>query len=122
MDTEQLLLKLENIFTGPDLSDEEREDNSKVIAEWRTGLKEAKEYASWLSHPTTQSIITTAKKAYVDTAVLLATNKDLTQDKRMELFAVQSARKWFILIGSTKPEQDIKNIEQEMRMRLANEA
>lgn len=104
---------------SPDIDDEEREDNLRVIREWESGLRAANSFGSWQGHPVTLDILSQARKMYIDTVTALGTNNNLSEMQRTELFGKQAAAMWIISMASKDVKSEIADIQAKIRRSLS---
>lgn len=111
------LEKLKQIYLSPTLSQEEIDDNSKIIAEWEKELIESKHFDSWAKDPITAEIFSKARSSYIELCRLLMENRDLSEKDRLSIYAKQDAMLWMLSLTSDF-EKKLEAINREIKVAL----
>lgn len=104
------LVTLRDKFLGPDVDEEDRADNARVIAEFERSIADAETMMRWLEHPVTQDLMSIAREKYKQASVTLATRRDLTDQERNECYIAQDAAMLILSLAA----RDIPALEQEL--------
>lgn len=118
MAIEKDLEKLKEIFLSGDIDSEDYEDNLKLISSWELDLRANEEFAGWQTSDITKSIITQAKESYKNNAVLLMTNRELTEKARESIWAKQDAMIFLLSLVEKDTKSAIGQIHREIRQAL----
>jgi hypothetical protein len=112
--------RLREIYVA-DVDDETREDNLKMIAEWESTLREGRDFLKWQGIPTTQSILSKAKEAYIECSLILAKSRELTEAQCYSLQAKQDAALWIVSIMGIDVKPEIDGINAQIRTALTRD-
>jgi L-2-hydroxyglutarate oxidase LhgO len=112
---EKELEKLKASFLSNDLDEEIRLDNEEKIREWERDIQKNKAFLSWQGHDVTRIIIGKAKEAYKEFALILMTNRNLTEEQRKSLWAKQDACSFLISLGEKDAKSALTKIYTEIK-------
>lgn len=108
------LEELRNIYLSEDVDEESRKDNEELIRAWEKSLFDNQSFAEWQDSDVTRSISKKARETYRDIALQLATNRDMTQERRLSCWARQDAMLWLISIIARDAKSELEQIKKEI--------
>ena len=111
------LQKLKEIYLT-DVDAQSYQENLERITEWEKALIAHENMASWQAHQTTIDIKKQAKESYVFFCVQLATNRKLTDEQRISIYAKQDACLWIMTLGNDHALEDIRAIQRDIQIAL----
>ena len=111
--------KVRDIFASADVDEETRTENEEQIREWETALIQNEAFAQWQTHDITRQIVTKAKESYKDIALRLASDRALTHDARLSLWAKQDACVFLLSLIDTDAKGALEQIKREIRRVLS---
>lgn len=106
-----------NLFLT-DVDEETRADNLAVLNEWEASIRENESYEQWKHHDITISINKKLRETYIEDAASLAQNRELTEAKRLALYARQDACLYLLSLTSKDAKADIEVIREEIRQKI----
>lgn len=109
--------KLREIWLS-DVDEETRKENEEQIKEWERGLIRNEALLDWRSHDITREVAQQAKKTYKDLFFTLAERRDLSDEKRMSIWAKQDAIQWILSLTEQDPVKELERIKKEIRMAI----
>lgn len=112
------LEKLKETFLSADLDDDERAENEERINEWEKDIIENEAFASWQAHDITKKLVAQLKATYKEIGLRLATDRLLTQEARVSLWAKQDACVLMLDLMDTDAKGAIERVQREIRSAL----
>lgn len=109
---------LKAVFLAPTLDEETRAENEEQLRQWEQQLIESEAFQSWKDHDITKQIVAKAKSSYVECAIMLATRRNLTDDKRQAVYAQQDAIKWLLSLTEVDAKGAMEAVQQKIRAAL----
>jgi hypothetical protein len=106
-------------FLAPDIEEEDREENEKLLREWEEGLIQNRNYLSWQNHDITKEIAQKMKDEYKDFALTLANDRELTEKERESIYARQDACLFILSLTERDAKGAIQSIEKDVRRALS---
>lgn len=110
--------KLREIFLSGNLDDEDYQDNVRKITEWETGLRSSEDFLSWQLSDVTKSIVIQAKQSYRDNAARLMTDRTLSEQERMSIWAKQDAIVYLMSLVDKDARGDLEFIQRAIKTAL----
>lgn len=98
-----------------EVDEETRADNEKLIKEWEQGLIHNEAFKDWQDHDVSREIADQARRSYIDCALSLASNRQLTDEQRKSTWAKQDAALWLLSLIDKDAKGTIKRIEEEIK-------
>jgi hypothetical protein len=115
---EKLLDDARKIFlTGVD--EETLRENEAEIQSWEQDIRANEAFAEWQKQDISKSIAERAKETYVECAITLATNRELKEPDRWNLYAKQDAVLYIITLIASDAKEVIASIEMEIKNKLS---
>jgi hypothetical protein len=111
------LNKVRDIFLS-DVDDETRVENEQKINDWERSIVENTAYAQWVESDVTQRIFKKARESYIEIAMQLATNRHMSEENRMSLYARQDGLMFFIELASKDAKRELAQIQKDIQFVL----
>lgn len=111
--------EIRSVFLAEGLDEDVRSDNERVLRDWEEGLRHNEAFASWQDSDITKQIVQQAKQTYIECALLLAQNRDLTDRQRDSLYAKQDAALWLLALTNKDAKKMLESIEAEIKAALS---
>jgi hypothetical protein len=111
----QELEKIRAQFLSDDIEPEDREDNEKLLKEWEHGITQNSAYLDWQSHDISREISRKMRDSYKDFALILATNRLLTNEQRASLWAKQDACVFLLSVLEKDAQGILQQIQDEIK-------
>lgn len=113
------LEKIRQIFLN-DVDQETLKHNESVLSEWETSLRDNELFLEWQNHDVTKKIVTQARETYKELAFILANDRRLSEQARVQLWGKQDGCLFIIGLASRDAIGEIKKIQDEIKIHLAN--
>lgn len=109
--------QVRQIFVS-EVDDELRAENEAQIKDWEEGLIHSQAMQGWQSHDITKEIAKGARDSYKSIALMLANNRELTEQQRYSLWGRQDAMKWLLTLIEEDAKGELERINQEIKAAL----
>lgn len=113
----QELEKIKDIFLA-DEDPETVEENRQQIAVWELSIIENQAFVDWQDHDITKRLSKQVRQTYVDVAVQLSQNRNLTTAEREKLWAKQDAMLYILSLTEKDAKGELEQINAEIRRAL----
>lgn len=109
--------KLRKAFVDENDDPADRADNEDRLGEWTKALTDAEALLSWQNHEYTAEIFKRFRAEYKFIGLKIATDRELTEDRRKDLFNKQDALSLMLSLmgGFDDPRKVIEGINREIR-------
>jgi hypothetical protein len=101
-----------------DVDDETLAENQEQIRAWESSLQQNKAYERWKAHDLTVELNKRVKTSYRDFAMVLATNRSLTEEQRTSIYAKQDACLFILGLTDQDAENAIASVLREIRQTI----
>jgi hypothetical protein len=98
-----------------DVDEETLSDNLQKINEWESQLRKNNAYIAWREHGITEELNKMIKSAYKEHALQLATNRSLSEEQRMRLWAKQDACLFILELTNKDAKSELNSVLREIR-------
>jgi len=108
------LEKAKEIFLS-DVDEETRDENIELLNEWEVNIAKNQAYLEWKDSDITIEINKIVREAYKEHALLLATNRSLTEEQRQALYAKQDACLFILSLTNRNAKTELDSIIKEIQ-------
>ncbi len=103
-----------------DVDEDTQQDNLSMIRDWESSLRHNQAFAQWQASDISQQLIKQFRATYKDASLQLAQTRDLSEAKRITLWATKDACLIVLDLLSKDAKTEILNIEKEIDHALAS--
>lgn len=108
--------KLKQIFVdNPDLDSEDSRENIEEVTQMEREFEDSRLAKDWKEHELSKRLMVQAQESYIDLALRLANDRQLTEQERLSMYAKQDAMMWFMNLVERNPEKHMKEITDKVR-------
>lgn len=97
-----------------DVDEEIKKDNLEKIKEWEQSLRTNNAFAQWQDSDISKMLIKEFKTTYKNASLELAQTRDLSESKRMSLWATKDACLMVLSLLAKDAKNEIESVEKEI--------
>lgn len=112
------LKKLHEIFLSADLDSEDFEDNLKYIQDIEASIRENTDFSSWQESDISLKILDIVRTGYKDICITLFSQEEISESKRLELFAKKKACIWLASLLARDTKGELESIHSTIKSML----